>query len=50
MTQQLVAGVLLTGVVGLIWVMALALLSEGHITPKRRQLRVSSQPTGRPTV
>jgi len=50
MTQELVAGVLLTGVVGLIWVMALALLSGDHVTPKRRELRVSSEPTGRPTV
>ena len=50
MTQDLVVGVLLTGLLGLIWVMALSLLPHNSATPKIRELRVSSRSTGRPSV
>jgi hypothetical protein len=50
MTQELVVGALLTGLVGLIWVRALSLLPGEPATPESRKLRVSSRPAGRPTV
>jgi hypothetical protein len=37
MTQELILGVLLTGLVGLVWVMTLAIVDDDHQPAKRHE-------------
>ncbi|HLZ34835.1 MAG TPA: hypothetical protein VKP13_12520 [Nitrospira sp.] len=42
MTQELILGVLLAGLVGLIWVMTVSILAGAHPTSKEQNARTSS--------
>jgi len=46
MTQDIIMWVLLLGLVGLIWVMVLAILDEGHHRYDNRQGSASPEPRG----
>ena len=47
MTQELVLGVLITGLVGFIWVIALSVLSADQPTSREKSLELAQKGSGR---
>lgn len=47
MTQMLVVGVLITGLVGLLWVITLSIFSADHPSPKEENLELAQKAGGR---